>query len=210
MKAQLVAAGGTGGAEIDLDDAVFGVRVSEGAIYHAIRNELANRRVGTAATKGRSQVTGSNRKPWRQKGTGRARAGDRKSPVWVGGGTIFGPLPRDYSYQMPRKAKRVALRSVLTQKSNSNKITVLDGQWAPNGKTRELVSQLEGVADGERCVWLVDGDDPQLLRAGRNVPWLKMCPYRTPSVHDLYYAGRVLIDKSATAKLVEQFGEGTG
>ena len=207
MKAGVIGADGKAGGEIDLDDGVFGVTVSEGAIYHAIRNELANRRVGTAATKGRSQVTGSNRKPWRQKGTGRARAGDRKSPVWVGGGTIFGPQPRDYSYRMPRKAKRVALRSVLTKKGQSQQITVVDGVSAPNGKTKELVSQLDAAVAGARCVWLVDGSDPQLLRAGRNVPWLKMCPYQTPSVHDLYYADRVLIDKTAASKMVEQFGE---
>lgn len=207
MKASVIGAGGKAGEEIELDDGVFGVKVSEGAIYHAIRNELANRRVGTAATKGRSQVAGSNRKPWRQKGTGRARAGDRKSPVWVGGGTIFGPQPRDYSYRMPRKAKRAALRSVLTQKGMSQRIIVTDGVSAPNGKTKELVSQLEASARGGRCVWLVDGGDQQLVRAGRNVPWLKMCPYQTPSVHDLYYADRVLIDKNAATKLVEQFGE---
>ena len=207
MKASVIGAGGKAGEEIELDDGVFGVKVSEGAIYHAIRNELANRRVGTAATKGRSQVAGSNRKPWRQKGTGRARAGDRKSPVWVGGGTIFGPQPRDYSYRMPRKAKRAALRSVLTQKGMSQRIIVTDGVSAPNGKTKELVSQLEASVRGGRCVWLVDGGDQQLVRAGRNVPWLKMCPYQTPSVHDLYYADRVLIDKNAATKLVEQFGE---
>ncbi len=207
MKASVIGAGGKAGGEINLDDGVFGVEVSEGAIYHAIRNELANRRVGTAATKGRSQVTGSNRKPWRQKGTGRARAGDRKSPLWVGGGTIFGPQPRDYSYRMPRKAKRVALRSVLTQKGMSQRITVVDGVSAPSGKTKDLVSQLEATVGGARCVWLVDGGDQQLLRAGRNVPWLKMCPYQTPSVHDLYYADRVLIDKTAASKMVEQFAE---
>jgi len=207
MKVQVIGPGGAGAGEIDLDDEVFGVTVSQGAIYHAIRNELANRRVGTAATKGRSQVSGSNRKPWRQKGTGRARAGDRKSPVWVGGGTIFGPQPRDYSYRLPRKAKRAAIRSVLAQKGQAQQVIVVDGLTAPNGKTKELSGQLATAVNSVRCVWLVDQPDQQLIRAGRNLPWLTVCPYNTPSVHDLFYAERVLIDKAATPKLAGQFGK---
>ncbi len=96
---------------IQLDDAVFGREPSEGTIYHAIRNELANRRVGTSSTKTRSEVNGSTTKPWKQKGTGRARAGRRKSPLWTGGGIIFGPKPRDFGYSMPRKMKRLAMKS---------------------------------------------------------------------------------------------------
>jgi len=94
---------------ITLDDAVFNIAVSEGAIYHAIRNELANQRIGTAATKTRSEVLGTHKKPWRQKGTGRARSGSKQSPVWVGGGVAFGPRPRDYNYKLPKKVKRLAI-----------------------------------------------------------------------------------------------------
>jgi large subunit ribosomal protein L4 len=207
MRAQVIGPGGAAAGEMDLDDDLFGAPVSQGAIYHAIRNELANRRVGTAATKGRSEVSGSNRKPWRQKGTGRARAGDRKSPIWVGGGTIFGPKPRDYSYRLPRKAKRAAIRSVLAQKGQAQKVLVVDGITAPNGKTKELAGQLAGAVNSQRSVWLVDGVDQQRVRAGRNLPWLTVCPYNTPSVHDLFYAEHILIDRAATAKLADQFGK---
>ena len=106
--------------KIELSDTVFAREISEGSIYNAIRNELANRRVGTACTKGRSEVKGSGAKPWRQKGTGRARAGHKRSPIWVGGGIVFGPKPRDYSYKMPRKIKRLAIKSILSLKAKDD------------------------------------------------------------------------------------------
>ena len=124
--------------EITLADEVFNTRVSTGSIYHAIRNELANQRVGTASTKTRSEVRGSGTKPWRQKGTGRARAGTRQSPLWVGGGVVFGPKPRDYSYRLPRKIKRLAMRSILSQKQLENRLKVVEDFSIDGGKTREL------------------------------------------------------------------------
>ena len=111
---------------IQLEDSVFARDVSEGAIYHAVRNELANMRVGTASTKTRSEVAGSHRKPWRQKGTGRARAGTFQSPVRVGGGIAFGPHPRDYSYKIPRKMKRLAMKSLLSLKTGSDDLLVVE------------------------------------------------------------------------------------
>mgnify|MGYP002859775284 FL=1 len=111
---------------ITLDDAVFGLPVNEDVIYYAITNELANKRVGTASTKTRSEVHGSNAKPYKQKGTGHARRGDKKSPINVGGGTIFGPKPRDYSYAIPKKEKRLAMKSILSLQAQSDRLTVVE------------------------------------------------------------------------------------
>ncbi len=208
MIAPVIGADGQPRGETELADDVFGVEVSEGAIYHAIRNELANRRVGTAATKTRGQVRATGRKPWRQKGTGRARAGDRKSPLWTGGGVIFGPQPRSYRYRIPRKAKRRALCSILTQKARAERVTVVEGIGAAGGKTKELVRQLEPIAGGARCVWLLSGADPLLLRAGRNVSWLRLRAYDTATAHDLYYSERILLSPEVAAKLAELLGGG--
>ena len=201
MTVPVIGAGGGARGQVELADGVFGVEVSEGAIYHAIRNELANRRVGTASTKSRSQVRGTSRKPWRQKGTGRARAGDVKSPLWTGGGVIFGPQPRSYRYRLPRKAKRMAIRSILTQKARDQRITVVDGVDAGSGKTRDLVRQLEPIAGGARCVWLLDKPDAMLVRAARNIPWLRMRACDTVTAHDLYYSERVLLTPAAAERL---------
>ncbi len=208
MKAPVIGADGQPRGEAELADDVFGVEVSEGAIYHAIRNELANRRVGTAATKRRGQVRGSTRKPWRQKGTGRARAGDRKSPLWTGGGVIFGPQPRSYRYRIPRKAKRKAICSILTQKARAARITVVEGITVEEGKTRELVRQLEPIAGGARCVWLLSGADRLLLRAGRNIAWLRMRACQTATAHDLYYSERILLSPQVAAELASLWGGG--
>ena len=208
MKTQVVGVGGQPRGEVDLADDVFGVEVSEGAIYHAIRNELANRRVGTASTKTRGQVRGSNRKPWRQKGTGRARAGDVKSPLWTGGGVIFGPSPRSYRYRLPRKAKRLALRSILTQKRREDRLTVVEGIAAATGKTKELAQQLEPLTGGVRSVWLLEGGagDQLLLRAGRNIPWLRLRTYNTVTAHDLYYSERILLTRAVAERIAAWAG----
>ncbi len=201
MKARVVGAGGRPQGELELADEVFGVEVSEGAIYHAIRNELANRRVGTASTKTRAQVRGSNRKPWRQKGTGRARAGDRKSPLWTGGGVIFGPSPRSYRYRLPRRVKRLAMRSILTQKARAGWVTVVDGITSTQGKTGELAGQLEPITGGARSVWLVEDASELLVRAGRNIPWLRLRAHDTVTAHDLYYSERILLTRGVAERL---------
>ncbi|MDE0446678.1 MAG: 50S ribosomal protein L4 [Spirochaetaceae bacterium] len=210
MTVPVIGAGGGARGEAEVADGVFGVEVSEGAIYHAIRNELANRRVGTASTKSRSQVRGTSRKPWRQKGTGRARAGDVKSPLWTGGGVIFGPQPRSYRYRLPRKAKRTAMRSILTQKARERRITIVDGVAADSGKTRELVRQLEPITGGVRCLWLLDKPAPMLVRAARNIPWLRMGACDTVTAHDLYYSERILLTPAAAERFAQLLGERQG
>ena len=120
---------------ITLDDSVFGLPVNDDVIYYAITNELANKRVGTACTKTRSEVHGSNNKPYKQKGTGNARRGDKKSPITVGGGTIFGPKPRDYSYSIPKKEKRLAMKSILSAHAQGDRIAVVEDFSIDSGKT---------------------------------------------------------------------------
>lgn len=128
---------------INLDDNVFGLPVNEDVIYYAINNELANKRVGTACTKDRSEVHGSNAKPYKQKGTGRARRGDKKSPLLRGGGVIFGPKPRDFSFVLPKKVKRLAMKSVLSMKAQSDRLTIVEDFTVESGKTKDLAQVLK-------------------------------------------------------------------
>lgn len=191
---------------ITLNDDVFGREVSEGSIYYAINNELANRRVGTASTKTRGEVRGSNAKPWRQKGTGHARSGDKKSPVWVGGGTIFGPKPRDYSYKMPRKMKRLAMKSILSLKVEQEKIKVIEDFSVESGKTRDLTGLLKGLGNNESTVIILKDDDKMLRRAGKNIPWLKFLTYNRLSAHTLFYGRNILILETAVGNLNDFYG----
>lgn len=191
---------------IALDDAVFNREVSEGAIYHAIRNELANLRQGTASTKTRSEVRGSHRKLWKQKGTGRARMGTRQSPVWVGGGAAFGPKPRDYSYKMPRKLKRLAFKSILSLKNQNDNLVVVEDFNIEDGKTRNLASILRNLVADERTVLILRDEDQMIKRAGRNIPWLTTLSYNKLRAHDLFYGKKVLVLESAAQKLNDFYG----
>ncbi len=191
---------------ITLEDDVFGREVSEGSIYYAINNELANRRVGTASTKTRGEVRGSNAKPWRQKGTGHARSGDKKSPVWVGGGTIFGPKPRDYSYKMPRKMKRLAMKSILSLKIKQEQIKVVEDFTVESGKTKDLTGVLKALVNDGSTVLILKDDDKMLRRAGKNIPWLKFLTYNRLSAHTLFYGKNVLILETAVGNLNDFYG----
>jgi large subunit ribosomal protein L4 len=206
MKTQVYRLDGTAAREIELADAVFNREPSEGSIYHAIRNELANRRVGTASTKTRAEVHGSNKKPWKQKGTGRARAGDRKSPVWVGGGKIFGPKPRDYSYKLPRKVKRLAVASILSLKNQGDCLRVVEDFTVGSGRTKDLVAAVAKLASGERTVIVLGGEDALIRRAGRNLPWLSFLAWNRLAAHDLFYARRLLVLEGAVGKLNDLLG----
>ncbi|UCF96000.1 MAG: 50S ribosomal protein L4 [Spirochaetaceae bacterium] len=193
--------------DIELADEVFNRSISTGSIYHAIRNELANLRVGTASTKTRSEVRGSGAKPWRQKGTGRARAGTRQSPLWVGGGVVFGPKPRDYSYKIPKKLKRLAYKSIFSQKTQEQRLMVVEDFTVESGKTRELVKILKGLTPENRTTIVISGEDSMLKRAGRNVPGLSILSYNRLRAHDLFYAGRVIIFEKAAGELARLYGE---
>ncbi|MCL2411100.1 MAG: 50S ribosomal protein L4 [Treponema sp.] len=197
---------------IVLDDNVFGLPVNEDLIWYAINNELANKRQGNACTKGRAEVNGSNARPYAQKGTGRARRGDKKSPILVGGGTIFGPKPRDFSYSMPKKAKRQALKSILSLKAQSDILTIVEDFSIESGKTKDLAQLLNslkpsGFESGKRTVLVLKDDDPILKRAAANIPWLKYLSYNRLKAHELFYGRQVLMLETAAKKLNEFYGE---
>lgn len=194
--------------DIDLEESVFAVDVSEGAIWHAIRHELANMRQGTSKTKTRREVKGSTAKPWRQKGTGRARAGRRKSPLWRGGGVIFGPTPRDYSYSLPRKIKRLAIKSILSLKAaDTETFRIVEDFAIESGKTRDLTAILKNFPAKGRTVLVLGNDDNLLKRAGRNIKDVAIFSYNRLRAHDLYYGNNIIVFEDAVKKLGEFYGE---
>ncbi len=206
MKGKVFSIKGEEIKDIELEDSVFGCDVSEGCIYYAIRNELANKRVGTACTKTRGEVRGSTAKLYRQKGTGNARAGSVKSPVRVGGGTIFGPKPRDYSYRIPKKMKKLAYCSILSQKIKENRLKVVEDFSVENGKTKDLVEILKNLSDEKRTVLVLGGDDSKLKQAARNIPGLTFLSANRLRAHDLFYGKTVLVLESAAKSLNDIYG----
>ncbi|MCL2722412.1 MAG: 50S ribosomal protein L4 [Treponema sp.] len=189
-----------------LNDNVFGLPLNDDLIWYAINNELANRRQGNACTKGRAEVHGSNARPFKQKGTGRARQGDKKSPILVGGGTIFGPKPRDFSYSMPKKAKRAALRTILSLKAQNDMIKIVEDFSIDSGKTKDLASLLKNFNPGMRTVIVLKDDDPNIKRAAANIPWVKYLSYNRLEAHELFYGRQVLMLETAAKNLNEFYG----
>ena len=208
MEAKVFSVNGKEIKTIELNPDVFGIEVSDGSIYHAVNNELANRRVGTACTKTRAEVNYSNTKPFKQKGTGNARRGDKKSPVMVGGGTIFGPKPRDYSYTLPKKVKRLAMKSLLSLSVQEERLVVVEDFTSENGKTKELAGILRNfVEDGKRTVLIMKNDDAMLRRAARNIPYLHVLAYDKLSAKELLYARKVVMLETAAKNLNEFYGD---
>jgi large subunit ribosomal protein L4 len=194
---------------VELDEAVFGVPQNDALIWYAINNELANKRQGNACTKDRGEVHGSNAKPYKQKGTGRARRGDKKSPLLVGGGVVFGPKPRDYSYSINKKAKRQAMKTILSLKVHSDMLTVIEDFSVESGKTRDLVGILKNFNPGLRTVLILKDDDPMVKRAAANIPWLSYLSYNRLRAHDLFYSRHVLMLETAVKNLNDFYGSKT-
>ncbi len=193
---------------VNLNENVFGIEVSTGAIYHAIRNEAANRRVGTACTKTRAEVNYSNTKPYKQKGTGNARRGDKKSPIAVGGGTIFGPKPRDYSYSLPKKVKRLALKSLLSLGVEEGRLQIVEDFTSENGKTKDIALIMKAFnTQDQRTVIIMKDDDAMLRRAARNIPYLHVLAYDKLSAKELLYGRKILVLESAAKNLNDFYGE---
>lgn len=193
--------------DIKLNDEVFSCPISEGSIYYAVNNELANRRLGTASTRSRGEVRGSTAKPWRQKGTGHARSGRRRSPLWVGGGVVFGPKPKDYSYSIPKKMKRLAMKSILSMKNQDDQLKIVEDFSVESGKTKDLVTILKNFVQNESTVLILSEDDAMTKRAGANIPWLKFLSYKRLNAHDLFYGKNILLLESAAGKLNDFYGK---
>ena len=193
---------------ISLDDSIFGLPVNEDVIYYAINNELANKRVGTACTKDRAEVHGSNAKPYKQKGTGHARRGDKKSPINVGGGTIFGPKPRDFGFDLPKKVKRLAMKSILSLQAQSDRLTVVEDFTVESGKTKDLLKVLNNFAKDERTVVILKDDDAKIKQAGRNLHNVYFLSFNRLRAHDHFYGRKVILLESAAKNLSEFYKEG--
>ncbi len=190
--------------EIELNDNIFATEVNESLIHDVVVMYQANQRVGTSSTKTRAMVRGGGRKPWRQKGTGRARVGTIRSPLWRGGGIIFGPQPRDFSYTMPKKARRQALRSALSAKVNGNQLIVLDELSMDKPKTKELVEVLKnlGVAEDKTLVVLPEGNYNVVLSAN-NLPKVDAADAASLNVYEVVNHAKLVLTKDALAKIEE-------
>lgn len=201
MEAKLFAVDGTEKGTVSLSDDVFNTEVSQGSIYYAVNNELANRRVGTACTKTRAEVNYSNTKPFKQKGTGNARQGDKKSPVRVGGGTIFGPRPRDYSFTIPKKMKQKAIKSLLTQAVRDERLVVVE-DFSTNGKTKEVQKIVDAFkAAPSRTVIILKDDDANVRRAAKNIPYVRVLSYDKLAAKELLYGKKILMMETAGKNL---------
>lgn len=189
--------------DIELNEAIFGAKINEALMHQVVVNQLANRRQGTAATKTRSFVRGGGRKPWRQKGTGRARVGSIRSPLWVGGGVTFGPAPRNYSYRIPKKARRQALKSALSAKVRDGKLIVLDQLTIEQPKTKLMVNLLKAL-NAEKKPLIVIGDwDTNIELATRNIPKALLLKSSGLNVYDVLNHDQVIFTKDALTKLEE-------
>jgi len=190
--------------EIELNDAVFGVEVKENLVHQAVLSQLANDRQGTQKAKTRSEVSGGGRKPWRQKGTGHARQGSTRAPQWTGGGVVFAPVPRDYSFKMNKKEKRAALKSVLTDRVNENKFIVVDDIKFEAPKTKDFVKMMSNLNVSKALVVLKDNDVNTVMSA-KNIPTVKTALTNTINVYDILKYDVVVIDKAAVATIEEVY-----
>ena len=187
---------------IELNDAVFGVEVNEHLVHMAVVNQLANNRQGTQSAKTRSEVSGGGRKPWRQKGTGHARQGSTRSPQWTGGGVVFAPKPRDYSFKMNKKEKRAALKSALTAKVEEKKFVVVDEIKFDEIKTKNFANILKNLEVSKALVVLEDGNDNAVISA-KNIADVKTAAINTINVYDILKYNTVIATKAVVAAIEE-------
>ncbi len=189
--------------EMQLNEKVFGVEINEGLVHQAVVMQLASQRLGTHATKTRGMVRGGGRKPWRQKGTGRARSGSTRSPLWVGGGTIFGPHPRSYSFSMPRKQRRLAIKCALTDKVNSNDFIVLESLDFAAPKTKDVVKLLNDFSVAEKALFVTADVAENVEKSSRNLQGVKAISSNGLNVYDILNHNKLFITKDAIARIEE-------
>jgi large subunit ribosomal protein L4 len=186
--------------DIELDGRIFDAEMNETLIHDVIRKDLASRRKGTAATKNRALVRGGGAKPWRQKGTGRARAGSRRSPLWRGGGTIFGPMPRDYSFSLPKKVKRAALRAALSLRCQEGKLILLNDFPLSGFKTRPVLEVLRRF-QVEDALIVTDEKHPYLEKSSRNIPGIEILRYESLNVYDILNHQHLILLRPTVEKI---------
>lgn len=189
--------------EVKASDEIFAVPLKEHLLYEAVINYRANQRQGTASTKTRGEVRGGGRKPWRQKGTGRARAGSTRSPIWKGGGTTFGPKPRDYSYSLPKKAKKIALKSVLSMKLAEKQLLIVDAFKLKEPKTKEFMALIKNLKLDSALI-VDQHDNKNLFLAARNIPKTKVIDVSQVTVYDVLNHNWLVLTKKAFDSLTER------
>ena len=190
--------------DIELNDAVFGVEVNNHLVHMAVVNQLANNRQGTQSAKTRSEVSGGGRKPWKQKGTGHARQGSTRAPQWTGGGIVFAPKPRDYSFKMNKKEKQLAHKSALTSRVQENKFIVVDEIKLEEAKTKKFAEALNNLKVSKALV-VLNENDANVVRSAKNIPTVKTALTNTINVFDILKYDTVVIDKAAVATIEEVY-----
>ena len=191
--------------DLELNENIFGVEMNAGLVHQAVVMQLASQRLGNHATKTRSMVRGGGRKPWKQKGTGRARSGSTRSPIWVGGGTVFGPSPRSYAFSMPRKQRRLAIMCALSDKVANGEIVVLDSINFDAPKTKEVVKMLESFSVDNKALIVTADYAENVDRSSRNIPGVKTINTIGLNVFDILNADKLFITKDAIARIEEVY-----
>jgi len=189
--------------EVSLKDNIFSAKVNKYLVHQAVKRYLATRRRGTASTKNRSAVRGGGAKPWKQKGTGRARAGTNSSPIWVGGGVVFGPAPRDYSFSLPKKMKVAALKSVLSDKLNNKEIIIVDELSLKENKTSKIVEILKNLQAFKKPLIIIENEDNGIAKAARNIKGTQVLPVSKINTYDLINHEKIIITKKALKRIEE-------
>jgi len=188
--------------KLNLKDEVFGLETRKAILHEGVINYLANQRQGTHATKTKGLVRGGGRKPWKQKHTGRARAGSNRSPLWRGGGIIFGPMPRDYSYNLPKKVKKIAMKTALSMKVSKGAITVIDGFSLKQPKTKDMIATLKNLGlEGEKVLIVTHEKDEVVTLSARNIPGVKVMRASDLNSYDVIISNKLLMTRDAISRL---------
>ena len=193
--------------KLELNDNVFGVEINEHLVHLAVVSQLANGRQGTQSAKTRSEVSGGGRKPWRQKGTGHARQGSTRSPQWTGGGVVFAPKPRDYSFKMNKKEKRIAMLGALSSKVSSGDLIVLDNIALEEYKTKKIVAMLGALGANGKPMIVTEAPDQKVIKSAANIPGVATAPVNAMSVYEILKHDKLILTKAAVASLEEVYGE---
>ena len=191
--------------EMTLSDAIFGIEPNTSVMHAAVVNYLANQRQGTQSTLTRSEVSGGGRKPWKQKGTGRARQGSTRAPQWTHGGIALGPKPRDYSYELPKKVKRLALKSAFSAKVADNNLIVVDNIAAEGYKTKAVAEMLSNLGADKKALIVMPEVDAKLIKSAANIPGVKTALVNTINVYDILNCDKFIVAKSALEKIEEVY-----
>ncbi|MBF8983485.1 50S ribosomal protein L4 [Lutibacter sp. B2] len=204
-KVDLYNVSGQAAGEMELNDSIFGVEINVSVLHEAVKNYLANQRQGTQSAKTRAEVRGGGKKPWRQKGTGRARQGTTRAPQWVGGGVVFAPKPRSYRYELPKKVKRIAMKSALSSKVQDSEIIVLDELKMDSYKTKDMVNILGNLNAEKKTLIVLAEKDEFIIRSASNIAGVKTTLVNTLNVYDILNCDKFIVSKEAVHKIEEVY-----